>query len=579
MRSANRPEEAIGRQPNVVVMLTDDQGWGDLSLTGNTNLSTPHIDKLARQGAVLDWFFVQPLCAPTRAELLTGRYYPRTGVRGVTQRAECLNLDETTIGDVFKDAGYATGCFGKWHSGSAYPYHPNGRGFDEFYGYCCGHWGHYFDSTLEHNGEEVHASGYLTDSLTDKAMEFMEANRDRPFLCYVPFNTPHSPFQVPDRWFDKFKNMELGLRAREPEYESLDATRSVLAMCENIDWNVGRLAHKVEELGLTEHTIFVYLADNGPNGFRWNGGMSGKKGSADEGGVRSPCFITWQGMIAEGKRVERIAGAIDLLPTLTDLAGVRRETARPIDGVSLKPLLVGENPAWPERVLFAHSPNGRFTSIRTEQYRAGGNSGGLYDMHQDIGQYHDLSTSMPELFERLSNLIREWRKDIMPVEELKRPIPVGYPEFPTTYLNAQDGIPSGGIRWSSIHPNASYFINWNNIEADMKWEVEINSSGLYEVTVMYACREGEQGAELEVSCAGHRAAGRIMEAFDPPLKNGSDRVPRTESYEKAFTPLALGTIWLDSGKGHIRLAAKTIVGEEVCEVRTVKVKLIQRMVT
>jgi arylsulfatase A-like enzyme len=569
-------QRRAGEFPNIVLILTDDQGWGDLSLTGNSNLSTPNIDRLAHQGAVFDWFFVQPVCAPTRAELLTGRYYPRTGVRGVTRRAEYLNLDETTIGDVFKAAGYATGCFGKWHSGSAYPYHPNGRGFDEFFGFCCGHWSHYFDSTLEHNGEEVRNKGYISDNLADQAMRFMEANRDKPFLCYVPFNTPHSPFQVPDRWFDKFKDADLPQRHYEPDQEDLDVTRSVLAMCENIDWNVGRLADKIEELGLTDNTIFVYFADNGPNGWRWNGGMRGRKGSADEGGVRSPCWIAWRGTIEAGKRVEPIAGAIDLLPTLADLAGIELKTAHPLDGKSLKPLLTGDDADgadWPERILFAHSPGGKATSARTQSYRAGGNAGGLYDLTRDIGQTQDLRAEKPELYEQLRSRIREWREDVLAAKVPERALPVGYREFPQTYLNAQDGMPSGNITWSAIHPNASYFIRWNDAKDDMQWEIDVKTAGTYEVTLMYACREGEEGSVVEVEYNGRKLERQIAEPFDSPLKDDCDRVERKESYEKEFKPLLIGSLYMDQGCGRLRLGARSSSGGEICEVRAVKVKL------
>lgn len=574
MSTENR-DSYKGRFPNVVLILADDQGWGDLSYTGNANLSTPNIDRLARDGAVFNNFYVQPLCAPTRAEILTGRYYPRTGVRGVTQRAECLNLDEVTIGDVFKASGYAVGCFGKWHSGSAYPYHPNGRGFDEFFGFCCGHWSHYFDSTLEHNGEEVKANGYITDVLTEKAMEFMEKNSHKPFLCYVPFNTPHSPFQVPDRWFNKFRNSEILMRCHNPQKENLDVTRSVLAMCENIDWNVGRLIAKIEELGLTQDTIIIYLSDNGPNGWRWNGGMSGIKGSADEGGVRSPCFIKWPGAIKSGLIIDQIAGAIDLLPTLSDLAGINMIKTKPLDGISLQPLLSEEDDNWPERSLFAHCANGRFTSIRTQRYRAGGNSGGLYDIESDRGQHNDLTHCMPGLAEKLKRDIQNWREDVIPKQIPDRDIPVGYVEFPKTYLNAQDGISSGSIKWSSIHPNASYFINWNSTNDEIYWDVDVQTSGEYEITLMYACASGDEGSEIEIEFNGSKVSAVIAEPFDTPLKDGCDRVKRTESYEKEFRPLCMGMMFIRKGKGKVRLRAISKSGHEICEVRAIKVELVE----
>ena len=192
------------RRPNILVILADDQGWGDLSASGNSNLSTPNIDSLARDGATAERFYACAVCAPTRAEFLTGRYHPRGGVHGVSTGAERLNLDETTIAQSFKAAGYATGAFGKWHNGSQFPYHPNARGFDEFYGFTSGHWGQYFDTEMDHNGELVRGKGFIADDLTNHAIDFITQNKDRPFFCYLPFNTPHSPMQVPERFFEKF---------------------------------------------------------------------------------------------------------------------------------------------------------------------------------------------------------------------------------------------------------------------------------------------------------------------------------------------------------------------------------------
>ncbi|MHC5542910.1 sulfatase-like hydrolase/transferase, partial [Singulisphaera rosea] len=297
---------AADARPNIVLIVSDDQGWGDLSVHGNTNLSTPNIDSLARDGALFDRFFVCPVCSPTRAEFLTGRYHPRGGVWSTSTGGERLDLDEKTIGDTFKRSGYTVGAFGKWHSGTQYPYHPNARGFDEFYGFCSGHWGDYFNPPLEHNGRLVRGDGFITDDLTNHALSFIESNRDRPFFCYLPLNTPHSPMQVPDRFFAKFKDAKLGLSARGDQPEDVDFTRAALAMCENIDWNVGRLLKRLDELKLAEDTIVLYFCDNGPNGWRWNGGMKGRKGSTDEGGVRSPLLLRWPGHVKPGTKVSPI---------------------------------------------------------------------------------------------------------------------------------------------------------------------------------------------------------------------------------------------------------------------------------
>src|ERR1051326_2904466 len=218
--SASSAAPATAR-PNVVILLADDQGWGDLRISGNTNLHTPNIDALAKAGASLDRFYVCPLCSPTRAEFLTGRYHPRVGVHVVSVGQERLNLDERPIAEAFKAAGYATGCFGKWHNGSQWPYHPNARGFDEYYGFTSGHWGEYFDPPLEHNGEFVRGKGFIADDLTDHALAFIQQNQARPFLCYLPFNTPHSPFCVPDEYWNRFKDAPIALRGQDGADEDL----------------------------------------------------------------------------------------------------------------------------------------------------------------------------------------------------------------------------------------------------------------------------------------------------------------------------------------------------------------------
>jgi arylsulfatase A-like enzyme len=564
---------------NVVIVLSDDQGWGDLSFTGNTQISTPRINRMAEQGALMEHFYVQPLCAPTRAEILTGREYPRTGVKGVSRCAERLNLDETTIADIFKLAGYATGCFGKWHSGMQYPYHPNGRGFDEFFGYCCGHWSHYFDSTVEHNGVEIKTKGYLTDVLTSKAIEFIEEKKSEPFLCYIPLNTPHSPFQVPDRWFDKFKDMDLSLHGTEADKEIPDATRSALAMCENIDWNVGRVLDTLDKLELSENTIVIYLSDNGPNGNRWNGGMKGIKGSHNEGGVRSPCTIQWKGKIQEDTVISEISSAIDLLPTLCDMVEIPLETKYPLNGRSLKPLLLQESDKeWGDRGIFALRPMGNMAveygnaSIRTQKSRAY-EDGSFYELNNDIGEEHDLSSTMPDESLKLKETLKKWKESLPPLK-VDAVLPLGYPEFKYTYLPAQDASPSGNVTWSCIHPNCSWFHNWTSTDDLMAWDIEVATTGSYKATLMYACPAKDLGATVELSFGDESCSARIEKAFDPAPKTGFDRVPRREEYDKEFAPLELGIIELPAGRGQLKLKALEVPGGQVCEVRTVRLELI-----
>jgi arylsulfatase A-like enzyme len=192
---------------------------------------------------------------------------------------------------------------------------------------------------LEHNGQIVRGEGFIIDDFTNHGLDFMEQNQDKPFLLYLPFNTPHTPFQAPQEYWDRYKEKDIEMLA-EHEGENLEHTRAALAMCENIDWNVGRIVAKTRELGIEENTIILYFSDNGPNSWRWNGGMKGRKGSVDEGGVRSPLFIKWPAGIEAGKQIDRLMSVTDLLPTLSEMCGIPCETNHPLDGISVKESLL-----------------------------------------------------------------------------------------------------------------------------------------------------------------------------------------------------------------------------------------------
>ena len=566
---------AADRRPNVVVVLADDQGWGDLGAHGNTDLRTPHIDSLARDGALFERFFVQPVCSPTRAEFLTGRYHTRGGVWNVSTGGERLNLDEKTVADAFKAAGYAAGCFGKWHNGTQYPYHPNGRGFGEYYGFTSGHWGEYFDPPLDHNGKPVRGKGYITDNLTDRATAFMETNRGRPFFCYLAYCTPHSPMQVPDRFYDRFKDATLKLRPDNTKKEDLGHTRAALAKVENIDWNVGRVLAKLDELKLASDTVVLYFSDNGPNGWRWNGGMRGRKGSTDEGGVRSPLLVRWPGHVKPGTRVSQIAGAIDLLPTLTELAGVKRVGDKPLDGRSLAPLLLGKPAEWPDRMLFAKWA-GR-VSVRTQRYRLD-DQGRLYDMPADPGQTRDVSGEQKVIATELTQAVAAWQKEhLATFKKDDRPFPVGYKEFPATTLPARDGVAHGNVKRSASAPNCSFFTNWTTRDDRITWDVEVVADGRYQVDVLYTCPTGDVGSAVELSFGGATVSGKVAPVHDPPLRGKEhDRVSRgAESYVKDFKPLRLGTVALNKGRGPLTLRATDIPGKQVMDVRAVTLTRIE----
>ncbi len=559
--------------PNVVIFLADDAGWGDYSFNGNTQVRTPNIDSIARGGASLDRFYVCAVCAPTRAEFFTGRYHPRCGVRGVSTGQERLNTDEKTIADTFKAAGYATGAFGKWHNGSQWPYHPNARGFDEYYGFTSGHWGEYFDPPLDHNGQPVRGKGFVADDFTTHALAFIEKNRAKPFLCYVPFNTPHSPWAVPDEYWQRFKDKPLSLRATDAFREQIDQTRCALAMMENLDANVGRVLKRLEDLKLADNTIVIYFSDNGPNGHRWTGGMKGTKGTTDEGGVRSPCFIRWTaGGIRPATVVKEITGAIDLLPTLAALTAMKRVGDKPLDGRDLSPLLLGKKTDWSERIIFSHQ-NGN-VSARSQQYRLD-NRGALFDMLADPGQRKNIAADKPEIAEQMAKAVAEWRAEVLPKSKEDRPYPVGYAEFPRTPLPARDGIPNGGVKRSAGAPNCSYFVNWISLNDQLTWDIEVNTTGTYEVEILYTCPIADAGSVIELEFKGSKHSGKVAPGWDPPLYTNQDTIkrPAGESQMKEFRSLNLGSMILEKGRGLLTVRALEMPGGSVMDLRQINLTL------
>ncbi|WP_422079364.1 arylsulfatase [Ulvibacterium sp.] len=556
------------QKPNIVLIIADDQGWGDLSSNGNTNLSTPHIDALAKNGISFKNFFVQPVCSPTRAELLTGRYFPRLGVFDTSAGGERMNLGETTLAEILKNGGYATAAYGKWHNGMQPPYHPNSRGFDDYYGFTSGHWGNYFSPMLEHNGEITKGEGFLVDDLTNKGLEFITKHQDESFFLYLPYNTPHSPMQVPDSYWDRFENKDLHMTYHGEETEDLNFTKAALAMVENIDYNVGRITKKLQEKGLEENTIIIYMTDNGPNGFRWNGGMRGKKGWVDEGGVRSPFFVQWKDSLPAGKEINEIASAIDILPTLANMVGLESKTERPLDGRDLTPLLWREKNGWQPRLVYNHWAGK--TSVRSQKYRLD-NENRLYDMENDHGQTTDISKRYQKVADSLIKAKNEWLAEVnpkLPKEEDHRPLTLGSPDHRFTQIPARDGIPHGNIERSNRFPNNTFFTHWISKRDSITWNVDVLTGGEFEVTLYYTCAAENAGSTIELSLGDRKIVTKIMEAHDPPLTGmENDRTPRMESYVKDFKPMKLGTIALKKGQGNLTLKALEIPGNEAIDVR------------
>ena len=568
--------ETFSQQPNVLIIIADDQGWGDLGFTGNKTAHTPNLDKLAKSGTILDRFYVSPVCSPTRAEILTGRYHVRTGVSGTSTGRVRLDLDETTIAEAFKHNGYQTALFGKWHNGGQAPYHPNCRGIDEFYGFCSGHWGNYFNPILEHNGEVLKGKGFMTDDLTDHAIEYINKQQDQPFFMIMALNTPHSPMQVPDAFWNRYKNKSIQQKGSIPEKEDIQHTRAALALNENIDENIGRVIATLEKNNQLNNTIIIYFSDNGPNGNRYNGGMKGIKGSTDEGGVRVPFIISWKNNIKNGRTLPQIAANIDLFPTLIELAGLHWKNPKPFDGISLKNILMDKNPSMPNRIIPSFWANE--TSVRSQKFRLS-NKDELYDMVNDPNQTKNVATEFPTEYRELKSWKDKWLQDVrteLPAQDL-RPLMVGNKKMPLTNLPAAEGEPKGNIIRSSKHPNDSYFLGWKSSADKITWNVEVEDDGVFEVSVFYACSEKNIGTELEMKFNDASISKTISTPNNVPVMGmENDKVERDESYVKDFKPMKLGNVELKKGKGLLELSSKNLLAADDLECNMISLKRVSK---
>ncbi|MCM5663019.1 arylsulfatase [Galbibacter mesophilus] len=566
--SCEKEEKKVEKDqpPNVVIILADDMAWGDTSFNGNPNIETPNLDQMALNGVVFENFYVSPVCSPTRAELLTGRYSFRSGVYGTGGGAERMNIDETTIAEVFKNTGYQTAAYGKWHNGMQYPYHPNARGFDDFYGFCSGHWGHYFSPMLEHNGKVVQGNGFIVDDFTNHGLEFIEKNKDKPFLLYLPYNTPHTPFQAPQENWDHFRNKEIIKQERDSS-EKIQETRAALAMVENIDENVGRILEKLKALNLEENTIVLFFSDNGPASYRWNGGLKEKKGSTEEGGVRSPLIMKWPSKIGAGGTINRLTSTIDLLPTLASLCDIDYEINKPLDGINLSKSILDPSSSYEDRFILNTWQDQ--ISIRTQKYRLS-KDGKLYDIENDRQQKNDLSAQLPAVKDSLQNIAVSFRKEkaltLPKVDD--RPFVLGHPAMKFTQIPARDGKAHGNIQRSNKYPNCSFFTDWTSTNDSISWQINVPEDGLFKVKLFYACEDGDEGSKVQLSFNESKLNFQIKESHDVPLKGmETDLAPRKESYVKDWKSVTVGDIKLKKGEGLMTLKAIQIPNNSVMDFR------------
>jgi len=544
---------------NVLLIITDDQGYGDLSYHNNAKLETPHIDSLAKTAVVFDRFYVSPVCAPSRASLLTGRYHLATGTSWVTHRMEVMREEEVTLAEMLKPAGYRSGLFGKWHQGKQFPNDPIGQGFDEFFGFSEGHLNNYFDAEMMNGFETVLTKGYLPDVLTDKTISFME--KEEQFFAVLSFNTPHSPFQVPDQYFDKYKKMGFN-----------DKDACVYGMVENIDDNVNKIMRYLEESGKIDQTIVIFMTDNGPNGIRYNANMKGIKGHLDEGGVRVPFFMKIPGYVH--KTVESWAAHIDILPTLAALLDIDLPKGKEIHGKNLMPLIQNET-LWEDRYLFTHHVNRQFDTlpgaIRNQQHilTMRPSHRELYDLQLDPYQKNNIIEEFPDIVADLDKKYQKWFLE-MTREGVEPPfIQVGHPQVPSIKLPAPDGKREGNVQYKGGMGWANdWFINFSEKEDRVFWEIKVVEDTVYEGFVQLS---NNAPVKLIWELNGEQYERGINEANLARLLPSPDRVPRTEVYEQEWPLISLGKINFEKGETTFSLRFEKDA-DEVLEVKSVFLK-------
>ncbi len=414
------------KKPNVILIMTDDQGYGDIAAHGNPIIKTPNLDKLHSESYRFTDFHVNSFCAPTRAALMTGRMSDRTHVHSTVYLRNHLNRSETTMAEFFKVSGYNTGHFGKWHLGANYPYRPIDRGFDDWVGIGDGglgevgeYWGNdRMDDTYIRNGNWEKIKGFNTDVFFDETMRFIKKNKTEPFFVYLATNVPHGPMNVLQEWRDAYEKQDFETRAKP-----WGDTKDLFATLTRFDLNMGRLRDFLKENNLDENTILIFLTDNGSaSGTHiFNDGMRGGKGSLYDGGHRVPLFIHWPARgIDKPTDIDRLTAHIDLLPTLIDLCNLRSPERGhlKLDGRSIAPLIKDKNATWNDRLIINHVQNvvdqqikDKNTIVYTEKWRMI-NKKELYDIKADPAQKNNIAAQNPEVISNLSKKYDDYWEEL-----------------------------------------------------------------------------------------------------------------------------------------------------------------------
>ncbi|MHC4123011.1 MAG: arylsulfatase [Planctomycetota bacterium] len=483
----NKNTSSQKRPPNIIFVLTDDQGFGDLGCHGNKKIETPNLDKFAAESAEFSQFYVCPVCAPTRASLMTGRYNYRTRAIDTYLGRAMMDTEEVTIAEMLKTAGYKTAIFGKWHLGDNYPMRPMEQGFDESIVHRGGGIGQpadppggsdYFDPILFHNGKQKKYKGYCMDVYTDETLKFIKKNRNKPFFVYLPTNTVHGPLIIGKEYEAPYRAMGFD-----------EKTAKVYGMVTNIDDNFGRLLKQLKKLNLEENTIVIFMTDNGPCGYkgRYTAGLKGHKATVYENGIRVPCLIRWPNGLKGERKIDTIAAHIDIVPTLLEACDVQKPENIKFDGISLMPLLTQTNPDWPKRTLYFQWHRGdvpelyRCFAVRNQRYKLLQAQGignkpeelkfELYDISKDPGEKNNLIDKHPEIAEKMKRQYEDWFKDVSSTRGFDPPnIYLGTPYENPVVLTRQDmRRKAGGDGWG---------------DEDLgHWQVDIIKPAKYNITI------------------------------------------------------------------------------------------------
>lgn len=562
--SAKKPQGKV-EHPNVILVMTDDQGYGDIAAHGNKIIKTPNLDKLHDQSIRLTNFHAGTTCAPSRSGLMSGMEGHRAGVWHTIGGCNLLREKYIAMPQVFKNNGYATAMFGKWHLGDAYPYLPGNRGFDETVVHGAGgigqtpdYWDNdYFDDTYMHNGKAQKYKGYCTDVFFNEAIKYIEAKKDEPFFVYLSTNAPHGPLNVPRKYYDMYKD----------ETQINEEQKAYYGMITNIDENIGILVNKLRELNLMENTILIFTTDNGTqNGYRvvngkefgYNAGMKGLKGSPYEGGHRVPFFICWEnGMLNNGRDIDKLIMNYDILPTLIDLCSLQKPTQSKYDGRSIAPLLEQTNAEWPHRYAVVDKNKSQHPQKWKECSVMDGNwrlirGKELYDLTTDPGQNNDISAQYPERVKAMRAYYEKWWNEISQDFDQYEAYKIGAPGFEETAFTVHDMHSDSPLAWEQSYIRDPFSGKKPALAESSFWMIDVVQAGDYEVAIARWPRESglkfndtpKQLGKVKPWYAARPAGVRldIVKAALEVKGKKQEQTVKMDSKEVVFR------IWLDKGR-------------------------------